>query len=135
MSIDSDTLTTLTADIAAAYVTHNSIAAAEVPTLITNIHGALSGVLMAPAEEEKPEPAVSIRASVKPDHVTCLCCGRQMKMLKRHLMTDHGLTADAYRQMFDLPASHPLVAPNYAAKRADLAKEIGLGTKRNRGRK
>lgn len=123
-----------TARIATAYVMGNEIGAGEVPGLITSIHDALSG-LGEPEPEPAPEPAVSVRASVKPDHVTCLCCGRKMKMLKRHLRVDHGLSPEEYRQRFNLAADHPLVAPNYAQRRADLAKEIGLGTRANRAGK
>lgn len=121
-----------TARIATAFVGAQTISAGDVPGLITGIHHALAG-LGEPEPEPAPEPAVSIRASVKPDHVTCLECGKQMKMLKRHLNTEHGMTPEAYRERFGLPADHPLVAPNYAARRAVLAKEIGLGTKANRG--
>lgn len=121
-----------TARIATAFVGAQVISAGDVPGLIAGIHTALSG-LGEPEPEPAPEPAVSIRASVKPDHVTCLCCGRQMKMLKRHLNTDHGLSPGEYRARFGLADDHPLVAPNYAARRAVLAKEIGLGTKANRG--
>lgn len=134
MSIDSDTLTTLTADIAAAYVTHNSIAATEVPTLITAIHGALSGAtIMAPAEPEHV-PAIDPKKSVKPGHIVSLIDGKPYKMLRRHLATN-GLTPDEYRARYGLPADYPMVAKQYAEKRRDLAKAIGLGTKRNRGRK
>ena len=91
----------------------------------------------ATTEEAKPEPAVSIRSSVKPDYVVCLECGKKMKMLKRHLSTDPGLTTDEYRARWGLNADYPLVAPNYAKTRRELAKKIGLGRKpgQKRGRK
>ena len=79
--------------------------------------------------EEKLIPAVSIRASVKPDAVTCLDCGAKMKMLKRHLGTEHGMTPAEYRTRWNLPADYPMVAPEYAAKRKELAVRIGLGRK------
>ncbi len=125
-----ETLITLTSDIVAAHVSNNSVGVDEVPALITNIYEALSGLGKTPeVEEAPPEPAVSIRSSVKPEHVVCLDCGKKMKMLKRHLSTDHGLSTDEYRQRWGLAADYPLVAPNYAAKRRDLAKKIGLGRK------
>src|SRR5919198_138235 len=120
-----DTLLTLTADIVAAHVSNNSVAVNDLPNLIQNVHQALSGIsTTAPAAEEKPQPAVSVRSSVKPDYITCLECGQKQKMLKRHLSTAHGQT----------PADYPMVAPNYAEQRRTLAKSIGLGTKRKRGR-
>lgn len=133
MSIDSDTLTALTADIAAAYVTHNSIAASDVPTLITSIHGALCGAtVMKPAEPEHV-PAIDPKKSIKPGHIVSLIDGRPYKMLRRHLAT-HGLTPDEYRARYGLPADYPMVARDYAERRRQLAKDIGLGTARNRGR-
>jgi len=133
-----ETLITLASDIVAAHVSNNSVAVDEVPALIEKVYGALSALGKAAAEAANPpEPAVSIRASVKPDYIVCLDCGKKMKMLKRHLSTDHGLTTDEYRQRWGLNADYPLVAPNYAAKRRELAKKIGLGRKpgQKRGRK
>ena len=133
----SETLITLTSDIVAAHVSNNSVAVDELPTLIKNVYGALSGLGAAAQEEARPEPAVSIRASVKPDHLVCLEDGKKMKMLKRHLMTDHGMTPDEYRARWGLPSDYPMVAPEYAEKRRDLAKKIGLGRKpgQKRGRR
>jgi predicted transcriptional regulator len=133
-----DTLLTLTADIVAAHVSNNSVAVNDLPNLIQNVHAALtdiSGSRAAP--EARPEPKVSIRASVKPDYIVCLEDGKKQKMLKRHLMTNHGMTPDEYRQKWGLAADYPMVAPNYAEQRRTLAKSIGLGTKRRkpRGRK
>jgi predicted transcriptional regulator len=125
----SETLITLTSDIVSAHVSHNSISVGDLPSLITNVYGALSSLGQALAVEKAPEPAVSIRASVKPDHIVCLEDGRKLKMLKRHLMTHYNLTPEQYRQRWNLPADYPMVAPNYAAKRRDLAKQIGLGRK------
>lgn len=131
-------LITLTSEIVAAHVANNSVDVDALPALIQNVHGALAGLGNAPqADEIPPEPAVSIRASVKPDHVVCLEDGKKMKMLKRHLMTDHGMTPDEYRARWNLPSDYPMVAPNYAEKRRELAKKIGLGRKpgQKRGRK
>ena len=125
-----DTLLTLTADIVAAHVSNNSVAVNDLPTLIQNVHGALSGISSAgSAPEPKPEPKVSIRSSVKPDYIVCLEDGKKLKMLKRHLQTSYGLSPDAYRTKWGLPRDYPMVAPNYAATRSTLAKSIGLGRK------
>jgi predicted transcriptional regulator len=130
-------LATLTADIVAAHVSNNSVAIADLPGLIHSVHGALSSLGGAPASvEEKLVPAVSIRASVKPDYIVCLEDGKKLKMLRRHLMTHFGMTPDDYRAKWGLPADYPMVAPNYAETRRTLAKAIGLGTKgRGGGRK
>ena len=131
-----DTLLTLTADIVAAHVSNNSVAVNDLPSLIQNVHGALTGISGASsAPEPKPEPKVSIRSSVKPDYIVCLEDGKRLKMLKRHLMTHYNLTPDQYRQKWGLSADYPMVAPNYAEQRRTLAKSIGLGTKRKRTRK
>jgi predicted transcriptional regulator len=125
-----ETLITLTSDIVAAHVSNNSVSVDDLPSLITNVYGALSGLgQAAPAVEEKLEPAVSVRSSVKPDYIVCLEDGKKLKMLKRHLMTHYSLTPEQYRQRWNLPADYPMVAPNYAAKRRELAKKIGLGRK------
>ena len=125
-----ETLITLTADIVSAHVSNNSVAVSDLPLLISNVHGALSGLGDAPeAPAPKLEPAVSIRSSIKPDYVVCLEDGKKLKMLKRHLMTHYNLTPDQYRQKWGLNADYPMVAPNYAASRSQLAKSIGLGRK------
>jgi len=134
----SEALITLTSDIVAAHVSNNNVDVADVPELITNVYGALSGLGHdEEAEEVLPDPAVSIRASVKKDHIVCLDCGKKMKMLKRHLMTEHGMTIDEYKARWSLGADYPMVAPDYAETRRDLAKKIGLGRKpgQKRGRK
>lgn len=130
-------LITLTADIVTAHVANNNVEVADLPSLIQNVHGALTGLDNEAAEEVRPEPAVSLRSSVKPGHIVCLECGKKMKMLKRHLSTDHGLSIDEYRARFNLPADYPMVAPDYAEKRRELAKKIGLGRKpgQRRGRR
>ena len=139
-TLESDTnemLITLTADIVTAQVANNSVDSDTIPSLIQNVYGALSSLGAEAQVEERPEPAVSLRASVKNDHIVCLEDGKKMKMLKRHLMTDHGMTPDEYRERWNLPADYPMVAPAYAEKRRELAKKIGLGRKpgQKRGRK
>ena len=123
-----ETLVSLTADIVAAHVSNNSVALSDLPVLIQHVHGALSGLgKLIPANDVRAEPAVSVRASIKPDFLICLEDGKKLKMLKRHLMTHYGLTPDQYRQKWSLPADYPMVAPNYAEQRRSLAKKIGLG--------
>ena len=134
-----ETLITLTSDIVAAHVSNNSVSLADLPTLISNVHTALAGLGQnEPAPEPMPEPAVSIRSSVKTDHIVCLEDGKKLKMLKRHLMTRYNMTPDQYRTRWNLPADYPMVAPAYAEKRRELAKKIGLGrkptAKRGRGK-
>jgi predicted transcriptional regulator len=129
-----ETLITLTADIVSAHVSNNSVAVADVPSLIQNVHGALFSLGQPDAEPvAKQEPAVSVRSSIKPDFIVCLEDGKKLKMLKRHLMTHYQLTPEQYRTKWNLPADYPMVAPNYAEQRRTLAKKIGLGTRR-RGR-
>lgn len=132
-----ETLITLTSDIVAAHVSNNSVSLADLPTLISNVHTALAGLGNSePAPEPMPEPAVSIRSSIKNDHIVCLEDGKKLKMLKRHLMTRYNMTPDQYRARWNLPSDYPMVAPAYAEKRRELAKKIGLGRKPNvkRGR-
>jgi predicted transcriptional regulator len=132
MSEETENLLALTADIVAAHVANNSVSVSDLPVLIANVHTALAALGGTAAETtvaEKAEPAVSIRASVKPDTLTCLCCGKTMTMLKRHVMTDHGMTPDGYRAYWGLPKTYPMVAPNYAERRRALAISIGLGRK------
>jgi len=125
-----ETLIALTADIVSAHVSNNSVAVSDLPLLIQNVHNALSSLgddLVEP--EVKQEPAVSIRASIKPDYIVCLEDGKKLKMLKRHLMTHYQMTPDQYRAKWNLPADYPMVAPNYAEQRRSLALTIGLGRK------
>jgi predicted transcriptional regulator len=126
-----DSLITLTADIVSAHVSNNSVAVADLPELIQNVHNALSTLGDSAEAAVKPEPAVPIRASVKTDHIVCLEDGKKLKMLKRHLMTHYQMTPEQYRSKWSLPADYPMVAPSYAEQRRSLAKKIGLGTKRN----
>jgi predicted transcriptional regulator len=130
-SVDpAETLITLTADIVSAHVANNSVAVGDLAQLIENVHGALSGLGQSKVEPEiRPEPAVSIRASVKPEYIVCLEDGKKLKMLKRHLMTHYQMTPEQYRTRWGLPSDYPMVAPNYAERRRTLAKSIGLGRK------
>ena len=129
-----ETLIALTADIVSAHVSNNNVTVTDLPLLIQNVHGALNSLgdtLV--VSEPRPEPAVSIRSSIKPDYVVCLEDGKKLKMLKRHLMTHYNLTPEQYRAKWNLPSDYPMVAPNYAEQRRTLAKKIGLGTKRRKG--
>src|SRR5262249_30301130 len=118
-----------TAEIVAAYVGHNSISPDQLPALISSVSQALSMLGQAPPAEEPLVPAVSIRRSVGADSITCLDCGWSGKMIKRHLSSAHDMTPETYRARWKLPADYPLVAPNYAAQRSELAKAIGLGSR------
>jgi predicted transcriptional regulator len=131
---DSEALVTLTADIVAAHVSNNSVAISDIPLVIRSVHDALAGLSSkAEPEPEPQQPAVSVRASVKPDYIVCLEDGQKLKMLRRHLMTNFGMTPDDYRAKWNLPKDYPMVAPNYAEKRRELAKQIGLGRKGSGG--
>ena len=120
---------TLTADIVAAHVSNNRVAVNDLPELIRQVHTALSSLGAAPVEQPaaRPEPVVSIRASVKPEHLVCLACGQKNKMMRRHLAVAHNMTPEQYREAYDLPKTYPMVAPNYSEQRATLARAIGLG--------
>lgn len=124
-------LLALTADIVSSHFANNTVAPAEVPGVIESVYSTLAK-LGSPVEAPiaRQEPAVSIRASVKPDYIICLEDGKKLKMLKRHLMTRYNMTPDQYRAKWGLPADYPMTAPNYAEQRRTLAKSIGLGTKR-----
>ena len=128
-----EALLELTADIVTSHVAHNNVPVADLPTLIKSVHAALQG-LGTPAVQPEPElkPAVSIRSSIKPDHIISLESGKKMKMLKRYLQTNYGMTPDDYRKKWSLPADYPMVAPNYAVARSQLAKKMGLGQQRRR---
>lgn len=115
------------AAIVSAYVKRNAIAPDQLPTLIASVSEALSGLGKAEPVETGPVPAVSIRRSVTPNAITCLICGSSGQMLKRHLMTAHGMTPEQYRKHWKLPSDYPIVASNYASRRSELAKKIGLG--------
>ena len=119
----------MTADIVSAYVGNNSVTAADLPALIQSVHRALSGISSGGdvAEAAPKEPAVPIRRSITPDFLICLEDGRKFKSLKRHLRTKYNMSPEDYRAKWSLPKDYPMVAPNYAKARSDLAKQMGLG--------
>ncbi len=129
--VDQNELVALTADIVSAYVSNNVLVPSDLPELINKVYGALGAASAKAAGPvtEKLTPAVPIKRSVTPDHIVCLEDGKQFKSLKRHIRTDHDLTPDAYREKWGLPYDYPMVAPNYAEARSQLAKKIGLGRK------
>jgi predicted transcriptional regulator len=126
-------LLTLTTNVVAAHVSNNSVAVADLPRLIREVHDTLASVSGAGGREpERPTPAVAIKKSVTPDFIVCLEDGKKLKMLKRHLKTAYNLTPEQYRERWGLSADYPMVAPNYAKQRSRLAKQIGLGTRARR---
>ena len=126
-------LLALTTNIVAAHVTNNSVAVADLPRLIREVHDTLASVSGAGGREpERPTPAVAIKKSVTPDFIVCLEDGKKLKMLKRHLKTAFNMTPEQYRERWGLLADYPMVAPNYAKQRSRLAKQIGLGTRARR---
>ena len=129
----------LATEIVSAHVRNNAITAHQLPGLIQQVFNALATVEQATAAPPKAEPAVPVKKSVSANHIVCLDCGKHFSMLRRHLMTDHKMTPEQYRQRWDLPRSYPLVVPNYTKTRSALAKKIGLGRKgssqMNAGRK
>jgi predicted transcriptional regulator len=129
-TIDRGELLALTAEIVAAHVGNNAVAGTEVGGLIQSVFDTLRGLATdEPAVSVELTPAVPVRRSVTDDHIVCLECGRKLKMLKRHLATDHELTPEAYRTKWGLRPEYPMVAPTYSAQRQALAKQIGLGRK------
>ena len=133
-----DTLVDLTVGIVSAYVANNTLPTTGLAGLIAEVHSALGQAVSGITPPPKPillQPAVSTKKSVTPNHIVCLEDGKAFKSLKRHLRTAHGLAPEAYREKWDLPADYPMVAPNYAAVRSKLAKEIGLGNRRSRGKR
>jgi predicted transcriptional regulator len=119
----------LSAHIVSAYIANNDVSASQLPGLIRTVHQVLATVGRAPAAPIKAEPTVAVNKSVFGDQIICLDCGASLKMLKRHLARDHQMTLDEYRAKWNLPASYPMVAPEYAATRSQLAKDNGLGRK------
>ncbi|HEY7230701.1 MAG TPA: MucR family transcriptional regulator [Pseudolabrys sp.] len=124
----------LTAEIVSAYVSNNTVPAAEIPGLINQVHAALTRVSGKPAEgsAEPLKPAVSVKKSITPEYIVCLEDGKKFKSLKRHLRTQYNMTPEQYREKWGLNAEYPMVAPNYAAARSQLAKQMGLGQQRRR---
>lgn len=132
-NIPSPSFIDFTADIVAAYVSNNSVAANELPALIESVYRALGqlGTPAAPVVEEQ-KPAVPVKKSVTPEYIICLEDGKKFKSLKRHLRTSYGMTPEAYREKWGLPKDYPMVAPAYAAARSELAKNMGLGQTRKK---
>jgi predicted transcriptional regulator len=124
----------LTAEIVAAHVSNNTVPLADLPALIQQVFQTLSAIGTGEAQPPRPEPAVPIKKSVMPDYIVCLEDGKKLKMLKRHLKTAYNMTPEKYRERWGLPSDYPMVAPNYAKQRSQLARELGLGTKTKRRR-
>ena len=129
VSVSSDQLLRMAAEIVAAYVGGNNLSATQIPDVIRSVHGTLTSLIsdsVRPAQTQQ-KPAVPIRKSVTPEYIVCLEDGKKLKMLKRYLRSHHDMTPEEYRAKWGLPADYPMVAPNYSAKRSDFAKKIGLG--------
>ena len=124
----------LTAEIVSAYVSNNSVQAQDLPGLINQVHSALARVSTGQVEmpSEPLKPAVSVKKSITPDHIVCLEDGKKFKSLKRHLRTQYNMTPEQYREKWGLASDYPMVAPNYAMARSQLAKQMGLGQQRKR---
>lgn len=124
----------LVAEVVASYVANNEVPVSEVPDVIQQVYRSLCNVNSGCSFllHDRPDPAVPIEESIQPDYIVCLEDGRHLKMLKRHLKTSYNMTPDQYRERWGLSADYPMVAPNYAKRRSNLAKNIGLGTHRDR---
>ncbi|MBM6581338.1 MucR family transcriptional regulator [Microvirga sp. BT689] len=126
----------LAADIVSAYVSNNSVPSSDLASLINDVHSALlrvgGGTVEVPVEA--PKPAIPVKKSVTPDYIVCLEDGKKFKSLKRHLRTQYNMTPEQYREKWGLPVDYPMVAPNYAKARSELAKEMGLGQQRRKRR-
>jgi MucR family transcriptional regulator, transcriptional regulator of exopolysaccharide biosynthesis len=127
-------LVELTAEIISAYVSNNTVVASDLPAIIGDVHEALSKAAqrIGSTEREELRPAVALKKSVTPDYIVCLEDGKKFKSLKRHLRTHYNLSPEEYREKWNLPHDYPMVAPNYAAARSQLAKQMGLGTRREK---
>jgi predicted transcriptional regulator len=127
--LKSDDILKLATEIVAAYVSNNPIPVSEVPAMIKSVHSTLGGLGSAlPGETPTAQkPAIPVKRSVNPDYIVCLEDGKKLKMLKRYLRSNYGMTPEEYRAKWGLPADYPMVAPNYAAQRSEFAKKIGLG--------
>ena len=127
----------LAADIVSAYVSNNPVPANELSSLIQEVHTALlrvtSGVSVAPVSSEAQKPAIAVKKSLNNDYIICLEDGKKFKSLKRHLRTQYNMSPEEYREKWGLPPDYPMVAPNYAKARSNLAKQMGLGQQRRRG--
>ena len=126
----------LTAEIVSAYVSNNTVPAGDLQSLISQVHAALTRVSSGHADtpNEPLKPAVSVKKSITADHIVCLEDGKKFKSLKRHLRTQYNMTPEQYREKWSLAPDYPMVAPNYAAARSELAKQMGLGQQRRRRR-
>jgi predicted transcriptional regulator len=124
----------LTAEIVSAYVSNNTVPASEIPSLISQVYSALSRVSGKTGDvtTEPLKPAISLKKSITPEYIVCLEDGKKFKSLKRHLRTQYSMTPEQYREKWGLGADYPMVAPNYAAARSQLAKQMGLGQQRRR---
>ena len=124
----------LTADIVSAYVSNNTVPASDIQSLISQVHSALMRVSggQSDTQPEPLKPAIAVKKSITPDHLVCLEDGKKFKSLKRHLRTQYNMTPEQYRDKWGLPADYPMVAPNYAVARSQLAKKMGLGQQRRR---
>jgi predicted transcriptional regulator len=131
---DSGPFIGLTANIVSAYVSNNPVAAADIPALINQVHAALMRVSTGQGEAaaEPLKPAVAVKKSITPEYLVCLEDGKKFKSLKRHLRSQYNMTPEQYREKWGLPPDYPMVAPNYAAARSQLAKQMGLGQQRRR---
>ncbi len=132
ITIEKTEILQLTSDIVSSHVSNNPVPPGDLPSFIEAIYHTLDQLANEPEEEpvEELKPAVPIKKSITPDHIICLEDGKKLKMLKRHLKTAYNLTPEEYRERWGLAADYPMVAPNYAAKRQELAKKIGLGRNR-----
>lgn len=126
-----DNVMKMAVDIVSAYVSNNPLPSAQITEVLRSVYGTLDSLSSAPMDtrEEAPRPAVPVKKSVTPDYLICLEDGKKLKMLKRHLRTNYGMTPDEYKVKWGLPADYPIVAPNYASQRSEFAKKIGLGRK------
>ena len=130
---ESNEILALTTNIVAAHVSNNSVAVADLPQLIRDVHDSLSNIGAAGGRApERPTPVVPTKKSVTPEFIVCLEDGKKLKMLKRHLKTAYNMSPEEYRERWGLAADYPMVAPNYAKQRSKLAKQIGLGTRGRR---
>ena len=132
--VDKSNLVELTAEIISAYVSNNEVDREALPGIIADVHEALSKASqrVGNSEREELKPAIALKKSVTPDYIVCLEDGKKFKSLKRHLRTHYNLSPEEYREKWGLPADYPMVAPNYAAARSQLAKQMGLGTRREK---
>ena len=125
-------LLALTTDIVTSHLSRNTLETAEISSLIREVYSTLSNVGTSEPINDRPQPAIAIRKSIQPDYLVCLEDGRKLKMLKRHLKTAYNMTPEEYKQRWGLPSDYPMTATNYTNQRRNLAKKIGLGTRRKK---